>query len=77
MIPVDRSAGSIETLPVVPNKTPVIVVESFHIESPVMVTFEDELEKSKVPEAVVIDAPPLAPGVDVHPPSRIVLLALV
>jgi hypothetical protein len=76
-MPEERLAGSIETFPVVPNRTPAIVVALFQMESEFIVTFEDELEKSKVPDAVVMDAPPTANEVGAHPPSRTALFTLV
>ena len=61
MSPEDRFAGSNETLPVVPKKTPVIVLELFHIESAFIVMFELELAKFLVkPEGVVIEETPVA-----------------
>jgi len=75
--PDERSAGRIEKLPVVPTSTPAIVVALFQTESALIVTFELELEKSKVPEEVVIDAPPVAKDVGNQPPNRTALLTLV
>ena len=61
MSPEDRLAGSNETLPVVPKKTPVMVVALFHIESAFIVMLELELAKFLVtPEGVVIDELPVA-----------------
>jgi hypothetical protein len=42
-----------------------------------MVTLELEVEKSKVPEAVVMEAPPIALDVGVQPPKRTVFATLV
>jgi hypothetical protein len=76
MTPEVRSAGKTEMLPVVPNSTPVIVVALFQMESVFIVTFELEVAKSKVPEAVVIEAPPVAIEVGAHPPKRTVFATL-
>ena len=64
-------------MPVVPNSTPAMVVALFQTESELIVTFEVELEKSKVPEEVVIDAPPVAKDVGNQPPNRTTLWTLV
>jgi hypothetical protein len=74
--PEERSAGSIEMLPVVPNSTPAMVVALFQTESELIVTLELELEKSKVPDEVVIYAPPVAKDVGNQPPNRTALLTL-
>jgi hypothetical protein len=55
-----------------------MVVALFQIESEFTVTFELELEKSRVTfEGVVMDAPLEAIEEAVHPPRRTVLLTLV
>jgi hypothetical protein len=55
-----------------------MVVALFQIESELIVTFELELEKSRViPEGVVMDAPPTAFTFEVQPPNRIVFAPLV
>jgi hypothetical protein len=62
--------------PVVPNKTPAMSFDRFQIESALIVTFELEVEKSKVPDEVVREAPPVAKEVGNHPPNRTTLLTL-
>jgi hypothetical protein len=75
--PEERSAGRIDMLPVVPNRTPDMVVALFQIESALIVTFELEFEKSKVPDEVVREAPPEVNESGNHPPNRTALLTLV